>query len=163
LSHTAGVNSAVFSSNDARILTASDDNTARIWDAVSGREIVSFFHAGTRVSRDNGFSFKAGLVRAAIFSPDSTRVITGAYDGTGRIWQVPAAALSDRTILEHDACALALAGQFSALTDSELADLPFLDPVLGRDPCNPPSFWSRAAYALGIEDGMLNHAANGSR
>jgi WD40 repeat protein len=34
------VNSAAFSPDGARIVSASDDKTARIWDAASGKEIV---------------------------------------------------------------------------------------------------------------------------
>ena len=35
--HTYGVNSAVFSPDGTKILTASDDNTARLWESSSGK------------------------------------------------------------------------------------------------------------------------------
>ena len=37
--HTGTVSSAVFSADSSRVATASDDNTARIWDATSGRSL----------------------------------------------------------------------------------------------------------------------------
>lgn len=158
--HTAAVNAAVFSPDGTRIVTASRDTTARIWDAASAREIASFPHEGSTVAVPNGERFRAGLVQAVAFFPDSTRVVTGTYDGTVRIWQVPPAALSNRATLERDACALASSGHFSELSDAELADLPFLNPVLERDPCNRPSFWIRALDALGIERGASGNAAH---
>jgi hypothetical protein len=39
----------------------------------------------------------------------------------------------------------------AVLSDDELESAPFLDPVLDRDPCNPPSTMMRIAYAMGIE------------
>jgi WD40 repeat protein len=151
--HTAGVNAAVFSADGTRIVTASEDTTARIWDAASAREIASFPHEGSRVVIPNGEHYKAGLVRAVAFLPGSARVVTGTYGGTVSIWQVPAAVLSDRTTLERDACALASSGHFSELSDAELADLPFLNPVRERDPCKRASLWIRTLDALGIESG----------
>ncbi|MFN4090798.1 MAG: hypothetical protein ACK4QW_17380, partial [Alphaproteobacteria bacterium] len=35
------VNSAAFSADGRRIVTGSDDRTARVWDAETGRQIVS--------------------------------------------------------------------------------------------------------------------------
>ena len=38
--------SAAFSPDGARILTASADKTAKLWDAASGKLIASFDHRG---------------------------------------------------------------------------------------------------------------------
>ena len=38
--HTGSVRSAAFSPDGKRIVTASEDNTARLWDAESGKEIA---------------------------------------------------------------------------------------------------------------------------
>jgi WD40 repeat protein len=57
-----------------RVVTASFDGTARIWDAASGKEIV--------VLRGH-----EGTVDSAAFSPDGTRIITASlYDKTVCIW-----------------------------------------------------------------------------
>ena len=37
--HTYSVRSAVFSADGKLVVTASDDGTARIWDAASGRHL----------------------------------------------------------------------------------------------------------------------------
>jgi WD40 repeat protein len=52
LSHEGAVNSAAFSPDGARIVTASDDRTAHIWDAGVGREIaVLRGHEGSAATR----------------------------------------------------------------------------------------------------------------
>ena len=65
------IQDAAFSPDGARVVTASQDGTARIWDAASGREIA--------VLRDGG------LVKSAAFSPDGARVVT-ASSRAARIW-----------------------------------------------------------------------------
>ena len=54
-------------------MTASDDSTARIWDAESGKEIAVL----------KGHD---GAVRSAAFSGDGKRVVTASADKTARIW-----------------------------------------------------------------------------
>ena len=56
------------------IVTGSDDNIAKIWDAETG-ELLHNFEGHT------------SEVRSAIFSPDSLRVVTASYDGTVKIWK----------------------------------------------------------------------------
>ena len=74
--HEGTVTSAVFSPDGARILTASDDNTARLWDAPSGQEL--------RVLRGH-----EDTVNSAVFSPDGARILTASDDNTARLWDAP--------------------------------------------------------------------------
>jgi len=50
------------------------DKTARVWDAVSGRELLTF-----KGHKDE--------VRSVAFSPDGQRVVTGSADGTAKLWE----------------------------------------------------------------------------
>ncbi|PAQ11455.1 hypothetical protein CIT26_05600 [Mesorhizobium temperatum] len=83
--HDAEVTQAVFNRTGDRIVTASHDKTARIWDVSKGTEIAVL--KGHR-----------GPVERAGFSPDGRRVITAARDGTARIWD--AASGEQRAVLE---------------------------------------------------------------
>ena len=67
------MSSAAFSPDGARIVTASWDKTARIWDAATGKEIA--------VLRGH-----ENDVTSAAFSPDGTRIVTASRDKTARIW-----------------------------------------------------------------------------
>ncbi|HYT47911.1 MAG TPA: TIR domain-containing protein, partial [Burkholderiales bacterium] len=76
--HEGPVNSAAFSPDGSRIVTASTDRTARIWDAASGKEIaVLRGHEDTVIS--------------AAFSPDGSRIVTASGDRTARIWDAASA------------------------------------------------------------------------
>src|SRR5271165_6007407 len=70
--HEGDVTSAVFSSDGARILTASADRTARLWDGGSGKLLATFQHEGP--------------VSSAVFSPDGARILTASWDKTARLW-----------------------------------------------------------------------------
>jgi len=55
------------------VVSGSDDNTARVWEATSGREVARLTH-GDRVS-------------AVAFSPDGRYVVSGSRDATVRVWE----------------------------------------------------------------------------
>lgn len=61
---------------ETRIVTASSDRSARIWDLATGRPL-----SPPLLHRQG--------VSDAVFSPDGTRVLTGSWDGTARLWAVP--------------------------------------------------------------------------
>ena len=71
--HEGSVQHAAFSPDGSRIVTASSDNTARLWDAAGGVEI-----AVLRGHEDP--------VRHAAFSPDGSRIVTASWDYTARLW-----------------------------------------------------------------------------
>jgi len=71
--HREYVISEAYSPDGARIVTASADNTARIWDA----------RTGTQLAVLTGHSDHVGTAR---YSPDGTRIVTSSSDKTARIW-----------------------------------------------------------------------------
>ncbi len=73
LSHAGSVRMARFSPDGKRIVTASDDGTARVWEASSGRPVTP------PLRHDD-------VVRCAEFSPDGRSVLTASHDATVRLW-----------------------------------------------------------------------------
>jgi WD40 repeat protein len=70
--HAAAVNTAAYSRDGARLVTASDDHTVRIWDAATGEALWVLDHQSN--------------VSTAAFSPDGKRVVTASLDHTARVW-----------------------------------------------------------------------------
>jgi WD40 repeat protein/TPR repeat protein len=71
--HSAPLTSAAYSPDGTRIVTASNDNTARIWDAHTGAQLAVLLGHGDHVE-------------FAAYSPDGTRIVTASRDKTARIW-----------------------------------------------------------------------------
>jgi hypothetical protein len=67
------VESAAFHPSSTRVVTASGDQTARVWDAKTSGPIGAPLKHG-------------GAVVSALFSPDGARVVTASGDKTARVW-----------------------------------------------------------------------------
>jgi WD40 repeat protein len=159
------VNSAAFSPDGARIVTTSWDNTARIWDAASAKEIAvlrghdntvfsaAFSPDGTRIvtaSRDNTARIwhaasgkEIALLRghdnwvnSAAFSPDGARIVTASRDKTARIWDARLYVLPSAGLIV-EACKR-LAG-ISKLTRDEMRLAGYPDSQAAIDVCKEPA------------------------
>ena len=65
--------SASFSGDGRRVITASYDSTARVWDAETGKELALL-------------KGHTAIVESASFSLDGRRVVTASWDETARVW-----------------------------------------------------------------------------
>ncbi len=83
--HAGGVNSVNFSLDGSKIVTASEDKTARVWD-VQGKLLATI-------------SGHAGGVNSVNFSPDGSKIVTASEDKTARVWDVQGKLL--RTMSGH--------------------------------------------------------------
>lgn len=73
--HEAAVRDVAFSPDGGRLLSASYDNTLRLWDAESGETIKALRGHGSRV-------------RACAFSPDGKWAASGSQDQQVRLWDI---------------------------------------------------------------------------
>lgn len=71
--HTESLESARFSFDGKKVVTASRDTTARVWSAINGQELLIL----------EGHTNKIDF---ATFSPDDQRIVTVSRGGTARLW-----------------------------------------------------------------------------
>jgi WD40 repeat protein/TPR repeat protein len=80
--HSAPVRRVTYSPDGSRILTASLDGTARIWDARTGNQL-QVLPVHPHVPNTPGY---ADIVKTAVYSPDGQQIMTAAADNTTRVW-----------------------------------------------------------------------------
>jgi WD40 repeat protein len=73
LGHTGPVTSVALSADGKRVLTGSEDNTARLWDTDSGKTLQTFSGHTARIT-------------SVALSADGKRILTGSWDRTARVW-----------------------------------------------------------------------------
>jgi len=115
--HSDDVNSVDWSPNENRLVTASLDGTAIVWEAQTGKALHTLAGHEGRVnlalwspdgkqiataaadgilrlwdpadgSQVNSIETNAGEIFSLVWAPNSTRIITGHEDGSLRIWEV---------------------------------------------------------------------------
>lgn len=114
--HTLSVNSAAFSLDGGRVVTASADKTARVWNAHTG-QLLAILRGHTGEVKSAEFSINGqrivtasddktarmwdavsgselavlyhnDVVSSAVFSPDGQRIVTASHDRTARVWNI---------------------------------------------------------------------------
>ncbi len=93
--HTKSVNTVAWHPDGKHVLTASDDQTARVWDTASG-EVIATFTGHT------------DAIWSAAWRPDGQQVLTGSADGTAKIWDAASGQVI-ATLEEHTDRVLAVA------------------------------------------------------
>ena len=81
-SHGTMLYHAEFSPDGSKVLTTSDDKTAILWDARTGKRLHVFRHDGE--------------VYRGSFSPDGLRIVTSSQDRTACVWDTQTGALVSR-------------------------------------------------------------------
>ncbi|ADR18762.1 caspase family protein [Calditerrivibrio nitroreducens] len=74
LGHSYGINFISFSPDGKYIVSASDDKSIRLWDVVTGRELMVFHDTKS--------------VKLAIFSPDNLKILSGNDEGNIKLWDI---------------------------------------------------------------------------
>ena len=89
--HAGPIESAALSPDGKYLLTASWDQTARIWDAATGQEVRTL-------------SGHTDRVNSAAYSPDGRHLVTASGDLTARIWDVAIEDLLDeaKRLIQRD-------------------------------------------------------------
>jgi WD40 repeat protein len=113
------VQSAAFSPDGSRIVTASGQVTTRIWDTATAKEIAALR------GHDNP-------VNSAAFNSDGSRIVTASWDKTARIWDAHLQTMSATDLLV-EACAR-LAG-VTKLTREEMRLAGYPDSMPEIDVC----------------------------
>ena len=95
--HEGAVFSAAFSPDGKRIVTASGDKTARLWDAATGKQI-----GAPLVGHEDA-------VCSAAFSPDGKRIVTASLDKTARLWDAATGKQIGAPLVGHEGAVLSAA------------------------------------------------------
>ena len=66
--------SVAFSPDSQRIVTGSWDNTAKLWETGSGRELLTL-------------KAHTDWITTVSFSADGLRIVTGSFDDTAKVWE----------------------------------------------------------------------------
>jgi WD40 repeat protein len=117
IGHTSNIKSAVFSPDNKLALTASSDNTSRIYEVASGKELqvlsghISWVNSAVfspdgklALTASNDYTARVfdvasgkelqvlsghiSFVESAVFSPDGKLALTASYDNTARVFEV---------------------------------------------------------------------------
>jgi hypothetical protein len=97
MAHAGGLNSALFSREGSRVITAGEDSTVKIWDTITGQPI------GKPLRHKSP-------VRYAEMSADGLRVLSICQDGTAWLWKLEG---NDTVAFEIEHGAAVAAGEFS--------------------------------------------------
>jgi roadblock/LC7 domain-containing protein len=120
LAHQGAVSSVAFSPDGRLVVTRSNDKTARVFEAATGKEVACVAHRGE--------------VLSVAFSPDGRLVATGSSDGTARVFESATGREVSRLVHQNRVNAVAFSpdGRLVA-TGSDLNTARLFESATGRE------------------------------
>jgi WD40 repeat protein len=121
-SYMKGVNSVGFSPDGTRIVSGSEDNIIRVWNSITGAEVLEMRGHRNRVT-------------SVAFSPDGCQIVSGSYDKTVRVWNCTTGAEVLSVSRDHEeviAVAFSPDGK-SIASGSRNATVQILDAITGAE------------------------------
>jgi WD40 repeat protein len=108
--HTDSVESVAFSPDGKKIVSGSDDDTLRVWDAESGSSIL-----GPLVGHSD-------WVKLLAFSPDGKKIVSGSNDNTlRRVWDAESGLLfTPHSLPDNDSSSPSMA--YSSFLHATISD-----------------------------------------
>lgn len=104
--HRGVINHATFDREDLRVLTASIDRTARLWDASTGEPITEFVHT----DRVNGAALSPDGALVATVSDDMNAVLWDAVSGRRLMTLIDRGSRLNNISFNHDGSRVAVVG-----------------------------------------------------
>ena len=124
IGHESAVSSASYSPDGKRVVTASQDKTARIWDAETGKAVR------IPMTHDDEVSY-------ASFSPDGKRVVTVSQNKIVRVWNAYWSIFDRPKRLIAEVCLKKLRGNVRILTPADVVAAHILpDDSVAKDVCD---------------------------
>jgi WD40 repeat protein len=108
--HTGALAAATWTHDDRWIVTASEDGTARVWNAEHGKLVIA-------AMRHEG----GAAITNALVSHDERMLLTTGSDGSARLWALPGSAPEDGTVAPARPLA-SLAGHAGAIVAASFSD-----------------------------------------
>jgi WD40 repeat protein/class 3 adenylate cyclase len=157
--HEDSIEDMTYSPDGKLIATASLDQTARLWDATTGKELF-------RLQHPDG-------VGHVVFTPDGSRLATGAGDGLVRLWDVasgkelltiPASPKATRDIWMAQFMDFSPDGRLLATTAYHASEVKFWDPVTGEElfVLSDPG-WLAVAPGVDLVASQIKFSPDGAR
>jgi WD40 repeat protein len=150
--HTDSIKSASWSPDSKQIVTASEDDTAIVWDTASGQKL-------------RGLTGHTGNVHSASYSPDGKHIVTASFDHTAIVWNA-VTGQKLRTLTGHTgsvASASFSPGSKHIITASSDSTTRLWDAASGRELCSLISLDAGKDWLVTTPEGYFDGSAIASR